>query len=244
MAVGLRSADMDALRNTVIFGGLGSDALMSLLENATVSEHQRGEMLFLQGEPAAYFFVVLDGWVKVYRMTSAGEEAIVGIFTRGQNFAEAAAFTGGVFPASAEAVTEARVLHISAKRLFACISESPEIGLAMLASTSQHLHLLVRQIEQLKAHTGAQRVAEFLVSQAPVRTGPCMIDLPYDKALLAGKLGLKPESLSRAFQRLKSCGVVIERDKMIVKDVASLAEFMEQERAEVMRPKASGRGHD
>lgn len=244
MAVGLLPSDMDALRATVVFGGLGSDTLRSLIDDATVSELERGEMLFLQGEPAAWFFVVLGGWIKVYRMTSAGEEAIVGIFTRGQNFAEAAAFTGGIFPASAEAVTEARILRIPARRLFEKISESPEIGLAMLASTSQHLHLLVRQIEQLKAHTGAQRVAEFLVSLAPVSSGSCMIALPYDKALLAGKLGLKPESLSRAFQRLKSCGVTIERDHAIIRDVACLADFMDQERAEVMRPRQSARSDD
>lgn len=244
MAIGLRPEDRDAIRSTIIFGGLGSETLESLIDDAAVSHHERGEMLFLQGEPASYFFVVLEGWVKVYRMTSAGEEAVVGIFTRGQSFAEAAAFTGWVFPASAEAVTDSRILRIPARRLFDKISKSPEIGLAMLASTSQHLHLLIRQVEQLKAHTGAQRVAEFLVSVAPVKKGPCMISLPYDKALLAGKLGLKPESLSRAFQRLKPCGVKIERDQAIIGDVGCLVDFMEQERAEVMRPRESNQGND
>lgn len=238
MPIGMLPHDMDAIRNTIIFGGLSSETLDNLIKDASVSEHARGEMLFTQGEPASYFFVVLDGWVKVYRMTSAGEEAVVGIFSRGQNFAEAAAFTGGVFPASAEAVTDVRILRIPARQLFDKITKSPEIGLAMLASTSHHLHLLVRQVEQLKAHTGAQRVAEFLVSLAPIRAGACIIELPYDKALLAGKLGLKPESLSRAFQRLKPCGVTIERDNAIVNDIACLVDFMEQERAEVMRHQA------
>ena len=105
----------------------------------------------------------------------------------------------------------------------------------MLASTSQHLHLLVRQIEQLKAHTGAQRVAEFLVSMTNQRSGSCKIALPYDKALLAGKLGMKPESLSRAFQRLKQVGIIIDRDEAKVRDVAELANFMERERAEIMK---------
>ena len=237
MAVGLLAGDMDAIRNTLVFGGLGSQTLDNLISDASVGECGRGEMLFVQGEPADYFFVVLDGWIKVYRITSAGEEAIVGIFTRGQTFAEAAAFTGGQFPASAEAVTEARILRIPARRLFDKITKSPEIGLAMLASTSQHLHLLVQQVEQLKAHTGAQRVAEFLVSLAPPEAeGSCVIALPYDKTLLAGKLGLKPESLSRAFQRLKRCGVTMERDKAVIDDLGCLIDFKEQERAEVMRP--------
>ena len=240
MAVGLLPGDMVAIRNSLVFAGLGSATLESLISGAAAGECNRGEMLFLQGEPADYFFVVLDGWIKVCRMTSAGEEAVVGVFTRGQTFAEAAAFTAGVFPASAEAVTEARVLRIPARHLSDKIMESPEIGLAMLASTSQHLHLLIRQVEQLKAHTGAQRVAEFLVSLAPADTnGPCVIALPYDKMLLAGKLGLKPESLSRAFQRLKHCGVTIERDKAIITDLSCVVDFMDQERAEVMRPKRS-----
>ena len=243
MATGLTPEDMMLIRRTVIFGGLAPDTLDQLLSDSTVATCDRGEMLFLQGDPAAAFFVVLEGWVKVYRMTSAGEEAVVGIFTRGQNFAEAAAFTQGKYPASGEAVTEARILKVSARRLFQRISQSPEIGLSMLASTSLHLQMLVRQIEQLKAHTGAQRVAEFLVSLAPVRSGACAVALPFDKALLAGKLGIKPESLSRAFNRLKSCGVRIERDMAVIADVACLAEFMEQERAEVMKPVAGKSGN-
>ncbi len=238
MPSGLRSDDIATLKHTVLFGALSEDVLQPLIADATVSHHERGAMLFMQGDPAASIFVVLDGWVKVYRMTTAGEEAVVGIFTRGQNFAEAAVFTGGTYPASAEAVTEVRLLKIPAKRVFDLITEKPQVSLAMLASTSQHLHVLVRQIEQLKAHTGAQRVAEFLVSLAPVRSGPCKIDLPYDKALLAGKLGMKPESLSRAFQRLRSCGVDIKRETAVVKDVACLADFMRQERAEVMRARS------
>lgn len=227
--------DMSVVRRSMIFSSLNDDTLGSLISDGSISNHDRSEILFMQGDPASAFFVVLEGWVKVYRMTAAGEEAIVGIFTRGQNFAEAAAFTGGIYPASGETVTESRILKIPARRLFDRISKSPEIGLAMLASTSQHLHLLVRQIEQLKAHTGAQRVAEFLVSMTNQRSGSCKIALPYDKALLAGKLGMKPESLSRAFQRLKPVGVVIDRDEAKVRDIAELANFMERERAEVMK---------
>lgn len=239
MKINLSQPDFEAIRNTSMFSGLREGLLDQLTEDAIVSECDRGEMLFLQGEPANYFFIVLEGWIKVYRATSAGDEAIVGIFTRGRTFAEAAAFTGGVFPASAEAVTDARVLRIPANDLFKKISKSPEIGLAMLASTSIHLHQLVMQIEQLKTHTGAQRVAEFFVSIAPCLRGPCVVQLPYDKSLLAGKLGLKPESLSRAFKRLKEYGVEIDRNRAVIKDIGRLVNLVETERAEVMKSKGN-----
>ena len=235
MAIRLTDADLDVIRNTAMFGGLGEAALDRLLSDGVVKTSDQGEVLFVQGEPANAFFVVLDGWVKIYRMTIAGEEAVVGVFTKGQSFAEAAAFNQGPFPVSAECVTDARLLMIPSSHLFERIRQNPEIGLSMLASTSQHLHALVHQVQQLKAHTGAQRLAEFMLSLAPVADGACTIALPYDKALIAGHLGMKPESLSRAIGRLKDHGVVVKRNMATIQDVVLLRNFFEQERAEVLK---------
>ncbi|VAW13947.1 Transcriptional regulator, Crp/Fnr family [hydrothermal vent metagenome] len=239
MAIGLRVGDMDLIRSTTVFSGLSPETLELLISDASVQLHDRSEVLFMQGDPAIAFYVVFEGWVKIYRMTPAGEEAIVGVFTRGQSFAEAAAFIGDVYPASGETVTECRALIIPARRLFDRIQRSPEIGLAMLASTSHHLHQLIQQIEQLKAHTGAQRIAEFLLSLAPVDEGSCTIALPYDKTLIAGRLGMKPESLSRAFLRLRGVGVGIKQNMASITNVKILDDFVNKERAEVMRPQGA-----
>ncbi len=235
MAIGLLESDLELIRNTALLGGLGTGPLQELVSDGVVKTPERGEVLFVQGDPANAFFIILDGWVKIYRMSVAGEEAVVGVFTLGQSFAEAAAFTGGAFPVGAECVTDCRLLMIPSNHLFDRIRHSPEIGLSMLASTSQHLHSLVHQVQQLKAHTGAQRLAEFMLSLAPVEAGACTIALPYDKSLIAGHLGMKPESLSRAIARLKEYGVSVKRNMATIQDVTRLRNFFEQERAEVMR---------
>ena len=67
----------------------------------------------------------------------------------------------------------------------------------------------MQQVEQLKAQSGVQRVAEFLASRATVDSGSCVITLPFDKVLIASRLGLKPESLSRVFAKLRSVGVAV-----------------------------------
>ena len=225
----MNNNDFQIIRGTPIFSGLAEESLGLLLAQARIREHERGETLFRQGEPATCFFVVLDGWVKIYRLTRGGDEAVLGVFSRGQSFAEAAAFTGGEYPASGESVAESRLLSVPSPGLIDAIRESPDIGLAMLASTSRHLHRLVRQIEQLKARTGTQRVAEFLTSLCPVEEGPCTIGLPYDKALIAGRLGIKPESLSRAFTRLRNVGVRIDHSSAAISDVADLLRFVDEE---------------
>lgn len=229
--------EIQALRMAPIFQGLKDDAMKTLLQSAVTKNYSRGETLFLQGDPADAFYIVLEGWAKVYRITQAGEEAVVGVFTRGQSFAEAAAFTNGRFPATCEAVTDGRFLRIPARQLFQTIASNPEIGLAMLASTSLHLHELIKQIEALKAHTGAQRVAEFLLSLTDEREGSCSLVLPYDKALIAGRLGIKPESLSRAFQKLRSYGVTVKQNIAQIDNLAVLQDLVDQERAVVMQQK-------
>jgi len=224
----IEAPDEMIVREAPIFSGLPQSAFEALLRSATIRTVSRGELLFVQGDPVNYFFVVLEGWVKIYRLTLSGGEAIVAIFTRGQSFAEAAAFVGGRFPASGEAVTEGRLLCVQSGNLLRLIRENAEIGLAMLASTSMHLHMLVRQIEQLKAHTGAQRLAEFLSSLCKDTTGTCRLNLPYDKTLIAGRLGMQPESLSRAFARLKQIGVSVEHNIAVIDDIEKLRRYFDE----------------
>ena len=226
----INSAELDLVRKTVLFGGLESGALACLLAHASTFQAAPGEILFFQGDPVKACFVTLEGWVKLYRLSPAGEEAVVAVFTRGQSFAEAAAFTDGKYPVSCEAVTAARLLRVPSESLLREIRANPEIGLAMLASTSQHLHSLVRQIEQLKTDTGVQRVAKFLASLCPVEEGACTIGLPYDKALIANRLGMKPESLSRAFARLRGLGVRVERGAAAISDIQRLKHYSVGER--------------
>jgi CRP-like cAMP-binding protein len=87
------------------------------------------------------------------------------------------------------------------------------------------MHNLVAQVEQLKAQTGVQRVAEFLAALCPPFEGKCTIALPYDKALIAGRLGLKPESLSRAFAKLRPIGVDVRAAHVIVRDPSRLQQL-------------------
>ena len=224
------ASDLAIVRRINVFRGLNPLMLERLIAPATVLSLREGEIVFRQGDPATAFFILVDGWVKLYRITLAGEEAVIHVFAKGDSFAEAVAFTGHPFPASADTVSDARIVRIPADHVVKCIRAVPDIALAMIASTSQHLHHLVEEVEQLKAQTGVQRVAEFLGSLCSADDGACTIALPYDKALIAGRLGLKPESLSRAFAKLKPLGVEVHASSVVVKHVAGLRDFASGDR--------------
>jgi CRP-like cAMP-binding protein len=227
------AADLAVVSRVAVFRGLKPDSMQRIIAQATVTALHDGGVLFRQGDPGTAFFIMLDGWVKLYRLTLSGEETVIHILTKGDSFAEAVAFTGAMYPATAEAVSDARVVRIPADHVVRCIREAPDIALAMIASTSQHLHHLVQQVEQLKAQSGVQRVAEFLAGLCTREEGGSTIALPYDKVLIAARLGLKPESLSRAFAKLRSFGVEVRASHVVVRDIAQLRQLAADDRSAI-----------
>jgi CRP-like cAMP-binding protein len=227
----MQQSDNDIARRSNFIAGMPPDLASAVLAQSVSQSYSRGETIFSQGEPARTLYVVLEGWVKLYRIAPNGGEVVVGVFTGGQSFAEAVAMKGADFPVAAEAVTDCRVMQISASFIFELMRRRPEIVGSIVASMYAHFHALVAQIEQLKAQTGAQRLAEFLLELCQVESGGCAVRLPYDKALIAGRLGMKPESLSRAFSRLRKVGVAINQNNAVIADVARLREFAGQDPA-------------
>lgn len=205
--------------------------MQRVLASARLREFDRGATIFMQGERASAIYIVAEGWVKLYRIAPNGAEAVVGVFTKGRSFGEAVAFRHDTYPVAAEAVTDCSVIRIEADAFLRLLRENPEVAIMMLSATYVHLQSLVMQVEALKAQTGAQRVAEFLLELAPCRDGACEVILPYDKFLIAGRLGMKPESLSRAFVRLREQGVTIRQNNAAIDDVTALRAFVEEDPA-------------
>jgi CRP-like cAMP-binding protein len=219
-------------RQSLLLKSLPEHHIDKLLSHAIWRRYDRGETIFLQEEEAKAVHVVLAGWVKLFRMAPTGAEAVVSVFTRGESFGEAVALRNVPYPVSAEAVSACEIMHIPSPLLLSLMREDPEIGVSILASTFTHLHSLVAQLEQLKAQTGAQRVAEFLLNLSDKVSGGCEVELPYDKMLIAGRLGMKPESLSRAFSRLKPVGVKINRNHAEIADIQGLRDYAERDSSE------------
>ena len=224
---GLTAPDWALLERLPLFDGLGREMLSRLLADARVESWPRGSLLFRQDEPATHFYVILVGWVKLFRGSSGGHESVVHVFTRGESFAEAAIFAGGLYPVSATAADTSRLLAVPAEPFLRVIETEPAVARNMLAAMSRHLRQLVTRLEQIDTHPAPQRVATFLLGIAQETEGPADLRLPIDKALIAARLGMQPETFSRALARLRVEGVDTVGDRVHVADVAHLRSLVE-----------------
>ncbi len=216
---------LQAVRQVPLFAGLEDDTLALLTSGALERSYRRGTLLFSEGEPADRFYVVLGGWIKLFRESPDGNECMVGLFTRGESFAEAAMFDRLGFPVNAAVAEDARLLIFTADHFLTTLEQNHGLALNLLANLSGMLRYLVCQLDQLINQPTYQRLAAFIVSLCPRDADQALVCLPCDKLLIAGRLGMKPESFSRAMARLKEVGVSCERNCVQVDDVSALRRF-------------------
>ncbi len=218
--------NLEALRMLPFFSTLGSETFAKLTNTARIDRLRKGETLFRQGDKAQSVFVVIEGFIKLSRISVQGDETVIHIFGRGESIAESVAVLGDNHTTTAEATGPATVARLPAGDVAQIAGEAPELALTILSGSSAKIWALMDEIETLKAQTADQRVLRFLLSLCPNETGPCTVRLPYNKGDIAASLGLKQETLSRSFARLKSSGIAIEgRDAHIAASERLAAEI-------------------
>lgn len=219
---GLSLAELDLVRRAPVFSGLAPAGLAPLLEGAAAKLYARQSLLFMQGDPASRFFVVLDGWVRLYRQTPQGQQITIAVFGRGDSFAEAVVLQMMPFPVSAETIADSRLLVIEAEGFLRHLRSSTDLCFKVMAAMARRLQDLVFQLESVSSRSTVQRLALFLVRLCDRESGPCHVELPLDKNLIAARLGMQPETLSRALAKLRRVGVETEGTRVLVADVGRL----------------------
>jgi len=197
----------DPLHQVHLFEPLNAEQLARMRESTREIRLQAGQSLFSQGEPARHFFMVLEGSLKLFLLSREGEEKVIELVSPDQFFAEAVMFMEhGRYPVNASALTESRLLAFDNRTFLELLQESRELTLRVLAAMSRRLHALVREIDELTLHNATYRFVTYLLQQE--RTAGTRVDLPLPKQIIASRLSIKPETLSRILARLREQGLV------------------------------------
>jgi len=222
LRTGITREDIRRLGQVHLFSGLVPEDLRKLLVTSSIRRYPDHTTLFMEGDPADRFFVVMDGWVKLFRLSENGQEVVISVSSPGESFAEAAIFDSNTFPVSAVAITDVRLLVISAESLMRQLSENMDFTFNMLASMSRQMRRNVTKLHQMCSMSSTERLADFLIGLSNSHNGTARITLPLDKSLIAARLGMQPETFSRALAKLKTVGVQSVGHDVEIKDLNAL----------------------
>jgi CRP/FNR family transcriptional regulator, dissimilatory nitrate respiration regulator len=191
-----------------IFGGLPAGPMDRIVSISVVRDYARGEMIFWDGDPADGFYVLMAGQVKIFKVSPEGREKILHIFGPGEPFGEVPVFSGGSFPANAEALAESRLIFFPRKAFVDLIGRNPSIALSLLAVLSMRLRQFTVQIENLSLKEVPERLAGYLMFLAGEQGTEDAVTLDISKGQLASLLGTIPETLSRIFAKMSGDGLI------------------------------------
>ena len=201
-----------------------------LLRIVNVREVAKGELLFLEGDDATGFYILLRGSVRIYKSSSDGREYTLHRIKPGQIFAEAAVFSGNKYPANCEAINDSTVACFPKVDFVRLIERYPRMSLKMIGSMAAFLRDFNQTIEMLSLKEVSARLATWLLNAAE-RTRSNQVTLPMSKGDLADVLGTVNETLSRNLRKLIDLKIVdVENKQISILDSQRLAAIADGEK--------------
>lgn len=209
------------IRDIAILHGASEEFFTKLESVGNERKLDKGKIVFIHEEQAENFYILTAGWVKLFRETADGAQSIIDILPAGHTFGETPIFEDGLYPYSAEIVEPSVVISAPLSLLKEELQSNNELSMNMLKHLIRYKRGQDRELEHMTVQNAPQRIGCFLMRLADSDSkGPVTIHLPYDKTLLAARLGMQPETFSRALAKLKEQtgirvkGAVVELDNL------------------------------
>jgi CRP/FNR family transcriptional regulator len=221
---------VEQLRKAELFSQLTSDDLAALTPIARARQAKVGEILFSAGDRATGFYVLLEGKIKLYKVSADGKEYILRVVRAGQTFAEAAAFSGLTYPVFAEPMSACYLVFFNVNEFRNLIEQSPQLALNMIGTMAFLLQSLNQKIEDLSLREVTARLSRHLLARSREMFGETADEqsfrLETTKSALAAQLGTISETLSRTFRKLQQQGLLsLDRDQVTLHDCDQLQQI-------------------
>jgi CRP/FNR family transcriptional activator FtrB len=223
---------IEALRQTPLLQDLSDAVITRLAEISKIVNAPAETEICRQGNAADELIIVLEGQLAGFSASANGTTAVVDVIRAGETLGLATLLARLPRLMGVRTVTSSRLLSIDAAGLLALVEQEPSLVTALLRAEANEFHALVRQVCDLKLRTTAQRLGCYLLSlSTEQQANTTAMRLPFDKRLLAARLGCRQENLSRAFAALRDFGVETHGARVILHDIAKLKAYAEPDEA-------------
>jgi CRP/FNR family transcriptional activator FtrB len=217
----MRSEDVEEVRRLRLFRDIAPARLEALLRGAFLQRFPAHVELVREGERADFLHVVVDGRVEMF-CAYRDRETTVGVLGPGQSFILAAVLLDRLYLKSARSLLPSRILMIPAEAIREGFAVDPVLARGLGEELALAYRDVVKELKNQKLRTGLERLANWLLTRNAETGSTGRFELPFDKKVLAARLGMAPEALSRAFAALAAYQVVVQGPSVAIKDAEAL----------------------
>lgn len=209
------------------FSKMRPAAKARLIKEGVSQIFPRGHVIFVHDDPAQRFFFIKSGWIKLFRETIGGDEAILDVLPPSSVFGDTAFCEGGVYAYGAEVIEDCEIVSYPLSLLEAETQENGDFTIEFLKHVAARGLARDKEIELRSVQNAAQRIGCFILRLCREEKGnQTTLCLPWEKSLIAARLGMAPETFSRGLARLqKDTAMAINGPVIEVPDIKMLARY-------------------
>jgi CRP-like cAMP-binding protein len=214
--IGAQNSDRVAsLRAIPIFSGISREALDSVASLLIERRFPKAKTIVEEGELGDYMYIIIEGRVKVTKLSGDGREKILEFLDVGDFFGEMSLFDEMPRSASVETLCDVRILALGRSDFLGLLSRSPDLALSVIQELTRRL----RQVDDQASSLSFQRVKD--------RTMGLLVRLAKEESDSEGRLktpalthqqiadmiGTSRETVTRAVKGLKEAGWLDQEGK-------------------------------
>lgn len=220
--------EFDTLRAHSLFSNFRDEDFAAVTHQSRRVTLSPRELLYRQDTPAAYFYFVASGRLRLYRLDATGVERTLDSIAPGDCFAEVMIYAEPArYACYAEALKNSEVLMIPIRAYRDILNRRPAYAESALRHFANRAVERFHDLEIMTLQNARDRLIRYLVDLLPEGLlSNVEVELPLPKCLVASRLAMQPETLSRILNELKITGLVrVNRGRLFIQDPIRLIQF-------------------
>ena len=215
----LNKLDESLLRPLPPFSKLENGDIRAILDQATHHRFEEGVTVFEEGDKAAHFYLLLDGTIRVVRITLEGEFVTALHIPAGQLFGIAKALGQDRYPATAMAASEVLVLSWPTSLWSDFVSLYDGFASETYKTIGSRVNEMNTRIVEISTQHVEQRIARALmrlINQSGKKVaGGVEISFPMTRRDISEMTGTTHYTASRVLSAWEKEGLIISKRKRI-----------------------------
>ncbi len=217
----MRSEEQAEAAKNQVLAACRPETVDFLLQGAFLQRFPAHTQLTREGESADFVYVVLSGAVELYSGWRERETTIV-VLGPQDGVIDASALLDLPYQQSARTLEASRILMLPSASVRQAMLEDGGLAAALARELANGYRQLAEELKNQKLRTSLERLALWLAQRDRETGATRRITIPFEKKILAARLGMAPEVLSRSFAALARTGVRVDGAQVTIRDSAAL----------------------
>lgn len=220
------SRRIDFLRKVPLFAELGDEALVTLANDFRLKTYDKNQIIFHQGDHSREFYVVMEGKVRVFRISPSGGETSINIFSTYDIIGEFATIDNQPRSATAKAIRRCALLEMTQDKFLQRMREMPDLAIGMTKLLASKVRWTAAYAETVAQYDAAGRLLHILLlyneefGEAQEAGKRYVLDLSLNQTDLASLIGARREWVNRILRDWHKRGLIeYQAGKIIILDL-------------------------